>query len=219
MVFMVRRLAPTDAMPVDPGYAADERYSQVLFTDWTPRDTQPHNENVEVYSNCKEVELYLNDKSLGAQEIQADASPRIWHVAYVPGTLKAIARNDDKAVATESLTTAGQPAKIILAANPQKITKDWDSVVFVRAKIVDKDGCLVPNANNPVTFNASASGVVAAVDNGDNSSHEPFQSSQRRAFDGECVAYVKANASSGRIEISASSPGLKSESIVVRISK
>jgi beta-galactosidase len=33
MVFMTRRLAVTDVMPVDPGYAADEKYSQVLFAD------------------------------------------------------------------------------------------------------------------------------------------------------------------------------------------
>ena len=219
MVFMVRRLAPTDAMPVDPGYAADERYSQVLFADWTPRNTQPHDENVEVYSNCKEVELFLNGKSLGAQEIQADASPRVWHVPYTPGTLKAVARNDENVAATDELTTAGQPAKIILTANCQTITKDWNSVVFVRAKIVDEDGVPVPNANNLLTFNVSNSGVIAAVDNGENSSHDPFQSSRRSAFGGTCVAYVKPNTSSGLIEISASSPGLKSDSIAVQISE
>ena len=219
MVFMVRRIAPTDTMPVDPGYAADERYSQVLFTDWTPRNSQSHNENVEVYSDCKEVEFFLNGKSLGVQEIHADDSPRIWHVAYAPGTLKAIARNDGKEVATDTLVTAGPPAKIILTTDDPKLTDDWDSVAFVRAEVVDKNGVLVPSANNLISFSVSGSGVIAAVDSADNSSHEPFQASQRRAFDGGCIAYVKAAAPSGRIKVTAISPGLASGHIAIKISK
>jgi beta-galactosidase len=219
MVFMVRRIAPTDAMPVDPGYAADERYSQVLFADWTPRNPQPHDENVEVYSNCKEVELFLNGKSLGVQQIHADDSPRIWHVAYAPGTLKALARNDGKEVATDALTTAGPPAKIILTTDDPKLADDWDSVAFVRAEVVDKDGVLVPNANNLISFDVSGPGMIAAVDSADNGSHEPFQATQRRAFGGSCIAYIKADALSGRIKVTASSPGLKSGYITVKISK
>lgn len=220
MVFMVRRLAASDAMPVDPGYGADERYSQVLFHDWTPQNTKPHNENVEIYSNCKQVELFLNGKSLGAQQIHADASPRIWTVSYVPGTLKAVARDDHgKIVANDNLTTAGPPAKIILTTNHKKIADDWDSVAFVRAQIVDKDGVPAPRANNLISFTISGPGVIAAVDSADNASHEPFESNQRHAFDGKCVAYVKANAASGRIAIIASSPGLKSGTIHIGISK
>ena len=60
MVHVNRRAATTDAMPTDPGYAAEERHTQVLFSDWTPRNLLPHDENVEVYSNCDEVELFLN---------------------------------------------------------------------------------------------------------------------------------------------------------------
>jgi beta-galactosidase len=219
MVFMVRRLAPTDAMPVDPGYAADERYSQVIFHDWTPRNPQPHNENVEVYSNCKEVELFLNGKSLGVQEIHPDDSPRVWHVSYAPGTLKAVARNDGKTAAKDALTTAGAPAKIILMSNCKEISDDWDSVAFVRAEVVDKDGVLVPTANNLISFDATGAGAIAAVDNADNGSHEPFQASQRHAYEGGCIAYVKAKGPEGRIKITASSPGLKSGEAVIKIAK
>ncbi len=219
MVFMARRLAPTDAMPVDPGYAADERYSQVLFADWTPQNLNPHQENVEVYSNCKEVELFLNGKSLGAQEMHADASPRMWNVIFTPGTLKAVARNDGEVAAEDKLITAGKPTNVILTSNLKKIANDWDAIAFVQAEIVDGHGIVVPRANNLVSFKVSGPGLIAAVDNADNSNHEPFQSSQRRAFQGKCIAFIKANASSGRIEITASSPGLKSDSILIKISK
>jgi beta-galactosidase len=219
MVHMVRRVAPTDAMPADPGYAADERYTQVLFTDWTPKNLNAHQENVEVYSNCKDVELFLNGKSLGVQEIHADASPRIWNVAFAPGELKAVARNNGKVVAIDELTNAGKPSKIILTTNLKKIADNWDAVAFVRAEIVDGQGTLVPHANNLVSFQVSGPGVIAAVDNADNSSHDPFQTNQRHAFQGKCIAFVKANSSSGKIIITASSPGLKSDSVRIRASK
>jgi len=58
MVYVARRVAPTPMLPTDPGYdPAQERRPQVLFSDWTPRNLDPHEEEVEVYSNCEQVEI------------------------------------------------------------------------------------------------------------------------------------------------------------------
>jgi beta-galactosidase len=220
MVFMTRRLAPTDAMPTDPGYAADERYSQVLFADWTPKNLQPHTENVEVYSNCKEVELFLNGKSLGAKSINADASPRNWNVPFTPGVLKAVARNEKgKVVATDKLRMAGKPARILLSTDRRKLAPGWDDVALVRATIVDAKGVRIPRADDLISFQITGPGVIAAVDSANNSSHEPFQATERHAFQGECVAFVKATTASGKIKITASADGLADGSIVIRAAK
>ena len=216
MVRLTRRLAPTDAMPTDPGYGAEERHTQVLFSDWTPKNSQPHDEDVEVYSNCKEVELFLNGKSLGSKPLPADAAPRVWKVAWAPGTLKAVARNDRKVVATDELRTAGAPAKIILTTSLDRLPSDWNEVAFVRATVVDARGILVPSATNLVTFKISGPGMIAAVDNADNASHELFQAGERHAFQGKCVAFVKASAASGKIFLTASAPGLESDSIAIK---
>ena len=219
MVFITRRMAPNALRPTDPGYepASQDvlRRPQVLFADWTPNNLQPHDETVEVYSNCKEVELFLNGKSLGAQAWHTDASPRVWKVNFAPGTLKAVARNDGRVVATDELRTAGAPAKIRLTTNLKKLADDWDGVAFVRATVVDRHGIKVPSAGNLIRFKISGPGVIAAVDNADNASHEPFQASERHAFEGECVAFVKASAASGRIVVTASSPGLEHGEVVI----
>jgi len=220
MIFITRRIAPNALRPTDPGYepAAQDvlRRPQVLFADWTPKDLQPHEETVEVYSNCKEVELFLNGKSLGAQALNADASPRVWKVSFAPGSLKAIARNGGSVVATDELRTAGPPAKIRLLTNRKELVDDWDGVAFVRATVVDRHGVLVPSANDLISFKISGSGAVAAVDNADNASHEPFQASERLAFEGECVAFIKATAPSGKIVVTATAPGLRSGSITLK---
>lgn len=220
MVKMARRVAPTDAMPTDPGYAADERYSQVLFADWTPRNQQAHDENVEVYSNCKTVELFLNGKSLGSKEINADATPRNWMVPFSPGRLKAVARNEKgKVVATDELMTAGKPLKIILSTETKALSPGFENVAIVRAKVTDRNGVQVPSANDLLSFHISGAGEIAGVDNADNMSHDLFQTNGRRAFHGECVAFIRANASKGTIVLTASAPALKSDSVVFKVTE
>ncbi len=217
MVCMARRLAATDAMPVDPGYAADERYSQVLFPDWTPKNLSPHAENVEVYSNCKQVELFLNGRSLGVKRINADASPRNWPVPFEPGTLKAVARDEKGDVlATDELSTAAAPERIELTSETKKLSPGFDQVAVVRARIVDANGMIVPSASDLISFGTSGPGVIDAVDNGNNASHETFQAAQRHAFQGECVAFVRATAAPGRILLTASAPGLTEGSLSLK---
>jgi beta-galactosidase len=220
MVFIARRVAPSALLPTDPGYEPPSqdalRRPQVLFHDWTPRNLQPHDENVEIYSNCKTVELFLNGKSLGAKEINADASPRNWSVPFAPGKIKAVARDENgKLVAMDELRTAGAPAKIVLSANKKEIADDWNDVCEITAKITDKNGIIVPTADDLVSFKISGAGVIAAVDNADNSSDEPFQAGERRAFQGRCVAFVKATAPSGKIILAASTAGLKPAKIKI----
>lgn len=216
VVYAVRRTAAAQRIGADPGFAPLTA-RQVQFADWSPRDASPHDENVEVYSNCDEVELFLNDKSLGALPINRDASPRIWKVAYAPGTLRAAGRNAGKVVATGELHTAGAPAKILLTADRLRLTNDWEDVVRLTATVVDANGVCVPAAADEITFAATGAGVIAAVDSGDSSSHELFQASTRKAFGGSCVAYVKASAAPGTITVTASAPGLTAGTATLQV--
>jgi beta-galactosidase len=217
MVRLSRRTAPNDRMPTDPGYGGAELHTQVQFADWTSRNPAPHDETVEAYSNCEEVELFLNGKSFGAQKINRDASPRVWKIPFAPGTLKAVARNEKgKVVATDELRTAGKAEKIVLSTETKKLSPGFDNVAVIRARIVDANGITVPRADNVISFNVSGPGVIACVDSGDTVSHEPFQAGERKAFQGECVAFVKATAANGKISVSANASGLKSATVGIK---
>jgi beta-galactosidase len=122
-----------------------------------------------------------------------------------------------KKVAEFELRTAGKPSKILLSADQKTLAPGWDDVVFVRVTVVDAKGVVIPNASDLITFKIDGSGIVATVDSGDNSSHEPFQASERRAYQGRCVAVVKATAPSGKITLTASAPGLGSASIKLSV--
>lgn len=210
MVRVVRRTAAKDRMPGDPGYGDEELHTQVQFADWTPRNPAPHDETVEAYSNCEEVELFLNGRSLGAKKLPPDASPRVWKVAFASGNLKAVAKNGGKVVASDQLQTAGKAVRLQLDVSNSKLGTSWDDVVTVRVTVMDANGICVPRADDLISFKVSGPGVIAAVDNGDNASHELFQAHTRRAFHGRCVAFVKATRATGKIILQATASGLTS---------
>jgi len=215
MMRAVRRVAASDVMPEDPGYGGEERHTQVQYADWTPRKLEAHNENVEVYSNCEEVELFLNGKSLGRKPINQDASPRVWKVTFEPGILRAVARNQGKEVAADELRTAGKAVKIRLTTDRAAFTGNWDDLSFVRAAVVDENGVVIPRAKDLIRFSISGPGIIAAVDSADNASAEPFQASERRAYQGVCFAMVKATSATGNMVLTAEAEGLKTGSVVV----
>lgn len=218
MIYVVRRVGADELAPSDPGYeSADLRRPQVLYSDWTPRSSGPHQENVEIFSNCDEVELLLNGKSLGSKPRPEDGSARAWKVDYAPGILKAIGRNKGKLVAASELRTAGKPTKILLSVDHNKLGASWDDVAAITVSVVDENGVPVSSVNDLVTFQISGPGMVAGVDNGDNTSHELFQANERRTYQGRCCAFIKATGSSGLITVAASMPGLKATYIKLAI--
>ncbi|RZK19067.1 MAG: DUF4982 domain-containing protein [Pedobacter sp.] len=184
---------------------------------WTPTDFDTYDDaKVAIYSNCDEVELFLNGKSLGSKLKPADDSPRLFDVTFEKGTIKAVGRNKGKEVASEELKTAGPPAKIVLTVDKITLKDTWDDVAFVTAKIYDEKGNLCPNADQLIKFTISGTGVIDAVDNGNIASHEMYKAQQRHAYHGVVMANIKGNAA-GNIEVKASAEGLEGGAIKLEV--
>jgi beta-galactosidase len=178
------------------------------FANWTPADLTPHAETVAAYSNCEEVELFLNDTSLGSKGKDPRDAPRQWQVPFAAGTLRAIAKNGGAIVAQQELKTAGPPAKILLQPERSALPNDWDDVCYVRATIVDAKGIPTPNAAAAITFRLAGPAEIAAVDNGALADHDSFRGDTRKTFQGSCVAILRATADAGRITLTASAENL-----------
>jgi beta-galactosidase len=167
------------------------------------------------YNHADEVELFLNGKSLGVKKKNGEDLHVFWRVKFEPGTLKAVSRKDGKVVLTREIHTAGQPAKIELVADHQTIKADGKDLSFITVKIVDKDGNMVPDAETLVNFKITGAGSIAAVDNGDPVTHDPFIASYRKAFHGLALAIVRPAEKAGKISFTATADGLPAASIVL----
>ncbi len=208
MVRIFRRIGNTAATPADPGYEALEwNRRQVLFNDWTPASAEPHEENVEIYSNAGEVELFLNGQSLGKKTTRKDGGALNWQVPYQPGTLKAIARTDGNEVATDMVRTASKPVKIVLLPDRPSIGTSFDEVANVEVRLLDENGTVVPTAANLIQFTVDGPGKIIGVDSGNIMSIERFQASERKAYQGRALAILRAT-DLGKIKLTATVEGL-----------
>ncbi len=190
--------------------------AETAFADWTPESLEPHDENVEVYSNCKDVALLLNGKSLGSKMRNADDAPRTWTVTFAPGSLQAVC---DDSKTQETLKTAGKPDWILLTPESTHVGSEFDDVVRLRAVVMDGPGARVPRDASKLKFAVSGPGEIVAVDNGDFASHEPFQATERSAYDGTAIVYVRATAKTGKIRVSVSADGLSDGVAVLQAGK
>jgi beta-galactosidase len=136
---------------------------------WKGQEGQPI--QVWAYSNCDEVELFLNGKSMGRKPMER-LSHIEWEVPYQPGKLTAIGFVDGNEVLTRSVETTDDPAVIRLIPGRKKIKADGEDVCVITVQVEDDQGKVVPTADNEIFFSIDGPGKIIGVGNGDPSSHE-----------------------------------------------
>jgi beta-galactosidase len=163
-----------------------------------------------IYSNCAEVELFVNEKSMGRKQKKEGIYRYRWNkVIYQPGSIKAVGYGSDGEILCEKeIHTAGDPARIALEADRTSIKSDGEDLSFITVKILDKDGNICPNADNLVNFSIEGEGILECVGNGDPTYIESYQASERSAFHGLCLLVVRSTDSKGEIKITALSDGI-----------
>jgi len=142
----------------------------------------PATKSVKVYSNCDEVELFLNGKSIGRQHPDKDAysnnlphPPLTFGISgFEKGKLEAVGYIGGVKQAGMVRMTPGKAYKVVLDIDEVKkrvpiYANDTDAsfslsgigdVFFVYASIVDKNGTVVPDATNEIKFQASGDVVI-----------------------------------------------------------
>ncbi|WP_343330790.1 beta-galactosidase GalB [Polaribacter staleyi] len=183
------------------------------------------------YTNCDEVELFVNGKSFGKRKKGVDFTEipseyhgfkkgmykskyRLsWNVPYQPGSIKVIGYRDGKEVAEKEIKTAGKPAQLKLIADRSEIDADGNDLSFITVRVEDAFGNICPMATNLVKFNIEGEGVLAAVGNGDQTSLKSFQINERNAFNGLCMLIIKSTKKKGTIKVIAISKGLTTNKI------
>ncbi|HXF09950.1 MAG TPA: DUF4982 domain-containing protein, partial [Desulfuromonadaceae bacterium] len=173
---------------------------------WPDKSGQPV--SVWCYSNCREVELFLNGRSLGKKEMSPGGHLE-WEVAYAPGTLSAVGYDDGKKVAETKVETAGAPAAIQLSPDRIIIDADGEDCSIVNVSVVDAKGRLVPTADHSIHFELSGPGKIIGVGNGNPTSHEADKANERKVFNGYAQVIVQSGSRSGKIQLTATSSGLE----------
>lgn len=172
------------------------------------------------YTNCHEVELVLNGKSLGRRTAEKYKHLE-WLVDYEPGRLEAIGYIDGKAVVSDVKETVGEPVALVLKLENQ--VRTVDDVAILTCYTVDSKGRAVPTADPVVSFHTNSFGRILGTGS-DVCDHvalpEPVRK-MREGYIGVAVGVAtvegKPVARGGELEIYAKASGLKGAKIRIKI--
>ncbi len=189
-----------------------------ILPHWNWKDGQKI--DVHVYFNyADEVELFLNGKLLGKKSKQGDdLFVRFNNLTFQPGVLKAVSKKKGEKVMESVVKTAGVPHQLVAEADRKSINAGAEDLSFVKISVLDKDGNVVPYANNEIHFNIEGAGTIAALDNGYQADLEPYTNKKfRRAYNGLALAIVRSAKEKGEVVLNITSVGLRNTSVKISV--
>lgn len=172
---------------------------------------------VHVFTSGDEAELFLNGRSQG-RKTKGKLEYRLrWdEVVYEAGAISVTAYKNGVQWATATRKTAGEAAGLRMSADRDAIAYDGLDLSFLTVEVVDKEGIVVPTANETISFSVLGPGSIVGTDNGFPGDFSVFPALERRTFNGLALAIVKAiSGSSGSITVSASADGLKATEVTL----
>ncbi len=174
---------------------------------WQPGESH----NPRVYSNCDEVELFLDGQSLGRQKPDNNKlTANLLHPPFTfeavcdkPGILKAVGYIDGKPAREHSISTYSDPAGLTLFIDKNGISPTRNDVVFIYATVCDLNGNTNVNDNRQVTFTVEGAQLIGP--------------STVQAQAGIATAVIRTGISSEIISITATAKGLEKATTNIQI--
>jgi beta-galactosidase len=170
--------------------------------------SDPDFTTVKIFSNTEEVELFLNDESMGRLGPDTDrVSTHLNHPPFTfeldefkPGTLKAVGYIDGEPAVEKERITPGEASAIQLSIDEsgREAEAGQNDILFVYASIVDENGTVIPDADPEVSFEVEGDAELVG--------YNPIN-----AEAGIATILLKVGESSGEITLRANSDGLNSD--------
>lgn len=185
---------------------------------WRPQYLGQRHE-LRVDSNCDEVELRLDGRSLGTQRPSADNAHSVVfaNVEIRRGTLAVVGRKAGawlpQPLAT--LTMGGVPARLVLTTAQKLISADRAGIAVLKADMVDAAGVHVYGANPPLTWTVSGPARLVGPD------HYETDTRKNGALDGTMYIdlpvanLLRSTATPGEIRVRLSAPGVEAAEVVI----
>lgn len=168
--------------------------------------------DVLIYSNARDVELFLNGKSVGTHVMELETSQDMrahFKVPFEPGVLRVVGHFADGSECSEVLHTPSDPAAVVMTSDKETLLADGRDIAFVEISTVDVNGIPVGNARNRIRVEVSGAGRLVGLDNGDSTDYDSYKGDNRRLFSGKLLAMIESTLEPGEITVRAYSEGLE----------
>lgn len=167
------------------------------------------------YTNCEEVELFLNGKSVGERKADIDDTGVIsWDIPYSHGNLEVVGYIDGIEAAHHNIQTSKRPHAITAKAYKPNIAAQR-GVAQIEIQIVDEDGIPVFFADNEIFCTISGAAKLLGMEASNPSDMGNYKNNRLRAHHGRMIVYVEATGEKGTALVNLSSPWLDGATIEI----
>ncbi len=192
-----------------------------VFPHWNLAGHEGEQVDVWAYSNCDEVELFVNGRSLGRRSMPENGHLK-WTAAYRPGTLRAVGYKNGRRILTEKIETTGEACTAALTADRSTIAADGRDVCVVTISMTDAKGRFVPDACNALDLSLSGDARIIGVGNGDPAwlgAENPGALDCRefgvKAFNGLAQVLIQSGTTPGPVTLTCSGSGLAASTLEI----
>ena len=175
---------------------------------------------VNVFTNCEEAELFLNNKSLGIKKM-ADFKNRTitWEVPFEAGKLSAIARISGKDMAYFELNTTGTPVRIAAKSDVSQLKGDRQDLANIFVTLCDEAGNTVYSAENEISCEITGPVRILGMEDSNPTNIENYKDNRQKAYHGKLLIYLQSLGKPGKALITLSSPGLQGTTVEINVIK
>jgi beta-galactosidase len=175
--------------------------------------------NLVIYTNCDEVELLLNGKSLGRQKNPANAEHRnqiLWKdITYEKGMLKAIGysasqQQQVRPIAHHIVSTTGKAVKLMIEADNQTWRADGQDLQHLRITAVDSKGRQVWNCGDEISISIDGDAHIAAIGNGDIFGNDVSCTNTCHLYKGTALVILRSASKPSTVTLHVNSPRFES---------
>jgi hypothetical protein len=167
--------------------------------------------NMTVHSNCNEVELFVNGKSIGKKVPTADNQFTVVfnNVLVENGVIEAVGTNKTGTKATYKIQMAGEPAKIAVSATRTHANAGLNEIIEIKADIVDAKGVHIIGANNTLKWTVSGPATLVGPDTyaSDRDKNESYEGTMY--IDAPVINLIRSTGEAGKVKVTVSSANLE----------
>lgn len=196
-----------------------------LLPHWNLKGHEGETVSIWAYSNCDEVELFVNGHSLGRKKMPLNGHLE-WTAVYQPGKIMAVGYRNGKKVKREVVETTGAAFAIDLSADRSEIAADGSDVSVVTVTVRDKKGRVVPDACNEITIEVAGDIRILGTGNGDPADHSPerpLEAASRqfrmKVFNGYARLFLQSGTTPSSASVTVRGEGIKEKVLAIRTVK
>jgi beta-galactosidase len=159
--------------------------------------------NLVVFSNADEVELFVNDRSVGRKKAgeapAVEDLPRsfVFEAVYEPGRAEAVSYKDGREISRDAIKTTGSVSAIRLSPEKEAVSADGHSLVYIPVELVDAEGNVVPDGDVRLTAEVTGGAELLGFGSGNPVTAENYTAGVFTTYRGRAMAVLRSGYEAG----------------------